>query len=138
MKHLSKLAAIFAALVLACAFVGCSDSSDDSTSTAAYVGTYECSFSSEDGVNVSMTLVTKDDGTFTMTQAVTYSGGSESETITGTYKVSGTTVTISYEDEDEGGTVSLTGTTSDNWKTIVVEIPADEGEDSESYTFTKK
>ena len=134
MKHLSKLAAIFAALVLACAFVGCSDGSDDST--AAYVGTYECSFSLEDGVNVTMTLVTKDDETFTMTQAVTYSGGSESETITGTYKVSGTTVTISYE--DEGETVSVTGTTSDNWKTIVVDIPASEGEDSESYTFTKK
>ena len=136
MKHLSKLAAIFAALVLACAFVGCSDGSDDSTSTAAYVGTYECSSSPEDGVNVSMTLVTKDDGTFTMTQAVTYPGGSDSDTITGTYKVSGTTVTISYE--DEGETVSLTGTTSDNWKTIVVDIPASEGEDSESYTFTKK
>ena len=132
MKHLSKLAAILAALVLACAFVGCSNGSDDSTSTAAYVGTYECSFSPEDGVNVSMTVVTKDDGTFTMTQAVTYSGGSESETITGTYKVSGTTVTISYE--DEGGTDSVTGTTSDNWKTIVVEIPGE----PESYTFTKK
>ena len=136
MKPLSKLAAIFAALVLACAFVGCSDGSDDST--AAYVGTYECSFSPTDGVNVTMTLVTKDDETFTMTQAVTYSGGSESETITGTYEVSGTTVTISFEVGDEGETVSLTGTTSDNWKTIVVEIPADEGEDSESYTFTKK
>ena len=134
MKHLSKLAAILAALVLACAFVGCSDGSDDST--AAYVGTYGCSFSPIDDVNVTMTLVTKDDETFTMTQAVTYSEGSVSETITGTYKVSGTTVTISYE--DEGGTVSATGTTSDNWKTIVVEIPADEGEDSESYTFTKK
>ena len=110
MKLLSKLAAILAPLVLACAFVGCSDGSDDSI--AAYVGTYECSFSPIDGVNVSMTLVTKDDGTFTMTQAVTHSGESESETITGTYKVTGTTVTISYE--DEGETVSVTGTTSDN------------------------
>ena len=40
MKHLSKLAAILAALVLACAFFGCSDGSDGDQSISLSDGDY--------------------------------------------------------------------------------------------------
>ena len=156
MKKFFKITALIATVTLACAFIGCSNGSDattsttDDTSTAAYVGTYEYSYTleetveSEDGdeetetieVPVTKTLVTKDDGSFTMTTVASIPNDEESETVEGTYTVSGNTVIISYTDEAD--TVTITGIASDDWATVVVEFLTGEGESPESYTFTKK
>ena len=80
MKHLSKLAAILAALVLACAFFGCSDGSDGDQSISLSDGDYTLKIKqSVDGMveeddikaTASNNILTFNSGSVTVTQELT-------------------------------------------------------------------
>lgn len=80
MKHLSKLAAILAALVLACAFFGCSDGSDGDQSISLSDGDYTFKIKqSADGMveeddikaTASNNILTFNSGSVTVTQELT-------------------------------------------------------------------
>ena len=80
MKHLSKLAAILAALVLACAFFGCSDGSDGDQSISLSDGDYTLKIKqSADGMveeddikaTASNNIWTFNSGSVTVTQELT-------------------------------------------------------------------
>ena len=80
MKHLSKLAAILAALVLACAFFGCSDGSDGDQSISLSDGDYTLKIKqSADGMveeddikaTASNNILTFNSGSVTVTQELT-------------------------------------------------------------------
>ena len=80
MKHLSKLAAILAALVLACAFFGCSDGSDGDQSISLSDGDYTLKIKqSADGMveeddikaTASNNSLTFNSGSVTVTQELT-------------------------------------------------------------------
>ncbi len=80
MKHLSKLAAILAALVLACAFFGCSDGSDGDQSISLSDGDYTLKImQSADGMveeddikaTASNNILTFNSGSVTVTQELT-------------------------------------------------------------------
>ena len=80
MKHLSKLAAVLAALVLACAFFGCSDGSDDDQSISLSDGDYTLKIKqSADGMveeddikaTASNNILTFNSGSVTVTQELT-------------------------------------------------------------------
>lgn len=80
MKHLSKLAAILAALVLACAFFGCSDGSDGDQSISLSDGDYTLKIKqSADGMveeddikaTASNNILTFNSGSVTVTQVLT-------------------------------------------------------------------
>ena len=80
MKHLSKLAAILAALVLACAFFGCSDGSDGDQSISLSDGDYTLKIKqSDDGMveeddikaTASNHILTFNSGSVTVTQELT-------------------------------------------------------------------
>ena len=80
MKHLSKLAAILAALVLACAFFGCSDGSDGDQSISLSDGDYTLKIKqSADGMveeddikaTASNGILTFNSGSVTVTQELT-------------------------------------------------------------------
>ena len=80
MKHLSKLAAILAALVLACAFFGCSDGSDGDQSISPSDGDYTLKIKqSADGMveeddikaTASNGILTFNSGSVTVTQELT-------------------------------------------------------------------
>ena len=80
MKHLSKLAAILAALVLACAFFGCSDGSDGDQSISLSDGDYTLKIKqSDDGMveeddikaTASNNILTFNSGSVTVTQELT-------------------------------------------------------------------
>ena len=80
MKHLSKLAAILAALVLACAFFGCSDGSDGDQSISLSDGDYTLKIKqSVDGMveeddikaTASNGILTFNSGSVTVTQELT-------------------------------------------------------------------
>ena len=80
MKHLSKLAAILAALVLACAFFGCSDGSDGDQSISLSDGDYTLKIKqSADGIveeddikaTASNNSLTFNSGSVTVTQELT-------------------------------------------------------------------
>ena len=80
MKHLSKLAAILAALVLACAFFGCSDGSDGDQSISPSDGDYTLKIKqSADGMveeddikaTASNNSLTFNSGSVTVTQELT-------------------------------------------------------------------
>ena len=80
MKHLSKLAAILAALVLACAFFGCSDGSDGDQSISLSDGDYTLKIKqSADGMveeddikaTASNNILTFNSGSVTVTRELT-------------------------------------------------------------------
>ena len=80
MKHLSKLAAILAALVLACAFFGCSDGSDGDQSISLSDGDYTLKIKqSADGMveeydikaTASNNILTFNSGSVTVTEELT-------------------------------------------------------------------
>ena len=80
MKHLSKLAAILAALVLACAFFGCSDGSDGDQSISLSDGDYTLKIKqSVDGMveedeikaTASNNILTFNSGSVTVTKELT-------------------------------------------------------------------
>ena len=80
MKHLSKLAAILAALVLACAFFGCSDGSDGDQSISLSDGDYTLKIKqSADGMveeddikaTASNNILTFNSGSVTVTKELT-------------------------------------------------------------------
>ena len=80
MKHLSKLAAILAALALACAFFGCSDGSDGDQSISLSDGDYTLKIKqSADGMveeddikaTASNNILTFNSGSVTVTQELT-------------------------------------------------------------------
>ena len=80
MKHLSKLAAILAALVMACAFFGCSDGSDGDQSISLSDGDYTLKIKqSADGMveeddikaTASNGILTFNSGSVTVTQELT-------------------------------------------------------------------
>lgn len=99
MKFFSKVAAILAALMLACAFVACSNDSSDSGSEKSVVATYT---SASDGTVTfySDNTVTLTTGSRTQTGTYTGNGTSGSGTIKGMeggdapYTISGNTLTI--------------------------------------------
>lgn len=124
MRKFSRIFAIIFAMIMAIAFIACSDgsSSDDSsnagagTSTAVTSSTYRGEMTSS-GETVYIDFIFTD-GTNWHSQGYTdntFATTTQTGTTTGTYSISGTTITINMPLFD----ATLTGTTSDDWATIV-------------------
>ncbi len=131
MRKFSKFFAIIFAMVMASAFIACSDgsSSDDGsntntngtsagtgTSTAVTSSTYRGVMTSP-GETVYIDFIFTD-GTNWHSQGYTdntFATTTQTGTTTGTYSISGTTITINMPLFN----ATLTGTTSDDWATIV-------------------
>lgn len=137
MKHLSKFFAVFLALTLSCSFIGCSDdsSSDDNSSSnssqtavsnTTYRGTMQ---SSSETVYIAFTFT---DGSHWSSQGYTdsnFTTTTQPGTTSGTYIISENTITIHMTEFN----TTLTGTTSDDWTTIVCS-----GEQMFTGTLTKQ
>ncbi len=110
MKFFSKIAAILAALMLACAFVACSNdggSSDDESSVATFIGTsgdvngITFSFSSNNKVTISgggnstVGTYTENPSATSGSGTVSYYDSGAGSSYTDNYSISGNTMTIS-------------------------------------------
>ena len=100
MKHISKIAAVFAAVIFAMAFVGCAAPDALSDSTYEYSSSGQtCTFNFERG------------GKFKLSQS--FYG--TVTTISGTYSVAGSEATLK---PDGAGATNYNLSTSDGWETF--------------------
>lgn len=103
MKKLAKIMAVFAAIMMALAFVGCNNDDDDDPSTVAvYKATEEY-----DGVTVTELVTCYDDNTFVITAEA---NGEKVTLMTGTYTGDPT--------KDGALTISLTKMADDDGKLV--------------------